>query len=87
METAPPPSVGYGFIGLGSMGYSMCTNLRSKIPSSSKLYICDVVPSVLERFTKDWQGSGEVIIVKTPKEVADHAVSVLCQSEETGPRH
>lgn len=64
-----------GLIGLGSMGYPMCSNLHSKISTDSGLYICDVNKSVLQRFRAETHGIASVIVLDTPKEVAERSVS------------
>lgn len=41
-STSGPPDANYGFIGLGNMGFGMAKNVRQKIPSSSKLIVCEL---------------------------------------------
>lgn len=77
MFTTPDvlPAVTYGFIGLGTMGYHMARNLRSKIPGSSTLVVCEINTPRLERFIAETEGLLKV--AKTPKEVAELAVCVF----------
>ena len=67
-----PPSVTYGFIGLGVMGYGMAKNLRSKIPKSSTLVICELIEQRRDQFVAEAEGSLKV--AHSPKEVAEQAV-------------
>jgi 3-hydroxyisobutyrate dehydrogenase len=53
----------------------MARNLRQKLPSSSKLYINDVVPSVPERFATEFGSLGPVEICPNAAEVAKCSVS------------
>ncbi|EJD07027.1 3-hydroxyisobutyrate dehydrogenase [Fomitiporia mediterranea MF3/22] len=61
-----------GFIGLGNMGWWMAMNLRKKLPKSTKLFIYDVVPSVLDKFSENAKlhDLGEVVICQSSREVA-----------------
>ena len=56
------------------MGYGMCTNIHSKIPSDAQLFICDINKSVLETFVKESPGSAEITVLDTPKEIAERSV-------------
>jgi hypothetical protein len=67
-----PPSVTYGFIGLGVMGYGMAKNLRSKIPKSSTLVICELVEKRRGQFVAETEGLLKV--AHSPNEVAEQAV-------------
>lgn len=58
------------------MGYRMCTNVHEKMPSDGKLFICDVNQSVLHTFVQEAKGQAEVKILKTPRDVAQHAVRI-----------
>ncbi|KAI9808856.1 MAG: hypothetical protein M1827_007179 [Pycnora praestabilis] len=69
------PHATYGFIGLGSMGYPMAQNLRSKIPPSSKLVVCEVVKPQLERFVSETKG--DIEIGETPKEVVEKSDIII----------
>lgn len=55
------------------MGYPMAQNLRSKMPATSILVICDIVESVLDKFTSET--SGRIKIANTPREVSQQSVS------------
>ena len=71
----PDPDLRYGFIGLGIMGWGMANNLRSKIPKSSSLVVCEIVKPRLE----DWvaQAPGAVSVASSPRDVAERSVSGL----------
>lgn len=62
----------YGFIGIGVMGWGMAKNLRAKIPTSSKMIICELVDERREKFVAETEGIIE--IAANPKEVAESAV-------------
>lgn len=72
--TAPPeaPDATYGFIGLGNMGFGMAKNVRQKIPSTSKLIVCELVRSQRDEFCSTIEGDIET--VETPKEIAQKCV-------------
>jgi 3-hydroxyisobutyrate/3-hydroxypropionate dehydrogenase len=55
------------------MGYPMAKNLRSKIPASSKLIVCEVVKQVRDQFVETTEG--EISTAENPQEVATQAVS------------
>src|SRR5579859_7136680 len=59
-------------VGLGNMGYPMCTHIRAKIPGSAPLYIFDLNTKVLEKFVETNKGKGEIIIAKSPRDVVEH---------------
>src|SRR5271156_7223977 len=59
------------------MGFPMCTHVRAKIPSSSPLYIYNISQPVLEKFVSKNQKNGEIIIAKSPREVAEHSDLVI----------
>ncbi|EJD07026.1 uncharacterized protein FOMMEDRAFT_17459 [Fomitiporia mediterranea MF3/22] len=61
-----------GFIGLGNMGWWMSLNLRKALPKSTKLYIYDIVTSILDKSAENarTQGLGEVVICQSSREVA-----------------
>ena len=67
-----PPDATYGFIGLGVMGWGMANNLRSKIPESSTLIVCELVKERRDKFVAE--SKGKVETAETPKEVAERAV-------------
>src|SRR5579859_5535824 len=71
---------GLTFLGLGNMGYPMCVHVRAKIPSSAPLYIYDLATPVLEKFVEQNKSKGEIIIAKSPREVAenvDYLITIL----------
>ena len=74
---SPPgaPEVTYGFIGLGNMGFGMAKNVRQKIPSSSKLIVCELNKSARDEFCKTIEGSIET--AENPKEVAEKCVRMF----------
>lgn len=43
----PSATTTYGFIGLGQMGHGMAKNIRSRIPPSCVLLICDINEKVV----------------------------------------
>ncbi|KAL5528337.1 hypothetical protein ACEPAF_7473 [Sanghuangporus sanghuang] len=61
-----------GFIGLGNMGWWMSLNLRKALPKSTKLFIYDIIPSILDNFAENAKiyGLGEVVICNSSREVA-----------------
>jgi 3-hydroxyisobutyrate dehydrogenase len=59
------------------MGYPMCTHVRAKIPSSSPLYIYDLAQPILEKFVAKNKHHGEIIIAKSPRDVAEHADIII----------
>ena len=67
-----PPDATYGFIGLGNMGFGMAKNVREKIPSSSKLIVCELVTSQRDKFVKEIEGDIEV--AETPKQIGEKCV-------------
>jgi len=54
------------------MGFPMCTHLRAKIPRSAPLYIYDIATPLLEKFVAKNQHNGEIIVAKSPRDVAEH---------------
>ncbi|OIW34926.1 hypothetical protein CONLIGDRAFT_31149 [Coniochaeta ligniaria NRRL 30616] len=64
-------SLNVGFIGLGAMGYPMASNLVTKLPQGSKLYVFDVSKLATETFTKSHPTSSESC--DSPRTVAEHA--------------
>ena len=65
----------YGFIGLGVMGWGMANNLRSKIPESSSLCVCEISKERLIKWLA--QAPGPVSVAETPKEVVEQSVSCI----------
>lgn len=55
----------------------MAKNLRAKIPESDTLTVFDVNAASLEKFSQEATPAG-VVIAKSPREVVENAVSVLC---------
>jgi hypothetical protein len=68
-----PPSVTYGFIGIGVMGFGMAQNLRSKIPKNETLVLCEINQPRRDQFVTE--NPGPIKIANSPKEVAELAVS------------
>ena len=66
------PEATYGFIGLGNMGFGMAKNVRQKIPSSSKLIVCELVKAQRDEFVSTIEGDIET--AENPKEVAEKCV-------------
>ena len=69
---ASPSDATYGFIGLGNMGFGMAKNVRQKIPTTSKLVVCELVKSQRDEFCSTVEGTIET--AETPKEVAEKCV-------------
>ena len=71
-------SITYGWIGIGNMGYGMAMNIATKKPQKSKLFIYDVNSEQMEKFVVDASAKGVegVETAKTPREIAERAVSV-----------
>ena len=61
----------------------MAKNLRAKIPEGDTLTIFDVNSASLEKFSQEATPSG-VVVAKSPREVAEKAVSERCSSTHTG---
>jgi 3-hydroxyisobutyrate dehydrogenase len=74
-ESKGMPSVTYGFIGIGRMGFPMALNLRAKMPAASKLVVCDVNKAHVDDFLVQSRSLGPVEIASSPKEVAELCVS------------
>ncbi|OJD27971.1 3-hydroxyisobutyrate dehydrogenase [Blastomyces percursus] len=74
----------WGFIGLGQMGYSMARNLRSKIPKSDTLIICDVNAKTTEQFVQE-QPDLKVKVATSPQQVALESETIITSLPE--PRH
>ncbi|KAI8388003.1 3-hydroxyisobutyrate dehydrogenase [Radiomyces spectabilis] len=67
-----------GFIGLGQMGHGMAKNLAEK--SKRELYIYDVNPGAVERFSKEYPG---VKPASCPEEIAEKASTVITMLPES----
>lgn len=63
----------YGFIGLGVMGWGMANNLRSKVPETASLCVCEISKERLVKWVA--QSPGPVSVANTPKEVIEQSVS------------
>ncbi|KAI0203785.1 3-hydroxyisobutyrate dehydrogenase, variant [Astrocystis sublimbata] len=77
MSTATDPSIRYGFIGVGVMGWGMAMNLREKIPKEAQMKICEISESRRNSFVQEVQGKGVVNIANSPKEVAEQSDVVI----------
>lgn len=75
MSIATDPSIRYGFIGVGTMGWGMAMNLRQKTPKDAKMVICEISESRRNQFIQEVQGKGAVTVANTPREVAEQSVS------------
>ncbi|KAK5951428.1 hypothetical protein OHC33_007484 [Knufia fluminis] len=71
------PAVTYGFIGIGVMGFPMAQNLRRRIPSSSKLIICEINKSAVDKFLCETQPSENISVASTPKEIAQQCDIII----------
>lgn len=70
-----PPGGTYGFIGLGNMGYGMAKNVREKMPSASKLIVCELNAEQRDKFVQEYKDVGAgVQAVESPKQVAEACV-------------
>ncbi|KAL4871281.1 hypothetical protein BDV12DRAFT_206809 [Aspergillus spectabilis] len=67
----------YGFIGLGQMGHGMAKNLRSKIPSSDKLYIYDINAETVKRFKEEFGNPENIIIASSLVEIGENSGAIL----------
>ncbi|KAJ9643671.1 hypothetical protein H2204_001816 [Knufia peltigerae] len=76
-ESGGMPNVNYGFIGIGRMGFPMALNVRAKMPSGSKLVVCDVDQSQVERFLHQSKSLGPVEAASCPKEVAEQCDVII----------
>lgn len=66
-----PASV--GFIGLGTMGFPMASNLITKLATGSKLFVYDVSADAVGKFQAKHQES--VVPCNSAKDVAERCVS------------
>jgi 3-hydroxyisobutyrate dehydrogenase len=76
-EDGGMPSVTYGFVGIGRMGFPMALHFRAKMPAGSKLVVCDVNESRVKEFLQQAKYLGPVDVASCPKEVAEQCVSGL----------
>ena len=61
-----------GFVGLGAMGMPMAGHLAAKLPDETRIYVFDVVQSLVEKICSNH--GGKVSSCSSAKEVADKAV-------------
>jgi len=61
-----------GFIGLGAMGMWMASHLAEKVSKSTKLYVFDIVPALVDDICLKYPDT--VIKSTNPKELIDHSV-------------
>lgn len=59
------------------MGYSMAVNLRSKLPASWTVLICDVSTAAIEKFKTQMAGKGPVDVVTTGYDAVQRANTVI----------
>jgi hypothetical protein len=52
----------------------MASQLASKLPSETVLYIYDVVPAILEKFAAEFKGKRTVVICDSARQVAEKSV-------------
>lgn len=64
-----------GFIGLGAMGYLMAEQLMRKLPSTSKIYVFDIAPSVTKQLSSE--SGGKIFPCSSAQEVAEKSVGPL----------
>ena len=69
------PSVTYGFIGIGRMGFPMAIKFRAEMPAASKFVVCDINKAHVEDFLEQSRSLGPVEVALSPKEVAEQCVS------------
>ena len=56
------------------MGWGMAQNLRVKMPKEYTLVICELVEARREKFIAEVEGL--IVVAKSPREVAERAVSI-----------
>lgn len=59
------------------MGFQMAGNIRKKMPSSSTLYIFDVVEAACQRFIDKFDTFGPIKICRSSKEVAERSKTLI----------
>lgn len=57
------------------MGYGMALNLRSKLDSSTTVYVCDVNAEAIARFKTEMEAQGPIEVVVNAFEALQVAVS------------
>lgn len=70
-----PTLSGYGFIGLGNMGFGMALNLRRKMSKDATLNVCELDESRRTAFKEEASALGPVKVFTSPKELANVSVS------------
>lgn len=66
-------SLKLGFVGLGAMGLPMASNLISKAPGDSTLFVYDILEGSMNKLARKHPKSVE--LCRSPREVAQKAVS------------
>ncbi|KAK4505803.1 hypothetical protein PRZ48_003768 [Zasmidium cellare] len=61
---------GYGFIGLGNMGFGMALNIRGKLPKETTLNVCELDEHRRMEFKEQASAYGPVEVSNSPKELA-----------------
>ncbi|EEH42057.1 3-hydroxyisobutyrate dehydrogenase [Paracoccidioides lutzii Pb01] len=84
-STSRPRNATWGFIGLGQMGFPMARNLRSKIPESDTLIICDSNPKVTQQFVQEVASGLKVEVAASPQQLARESETIITSLPE--PRH
>jgi 3-hydroxyisobutyrate/3-hydroxypropionate dehydrogenase len=59
------------------MGYSMAVNLRSKLPSTQHLLICDVSQTLLDKFQKENASKGSIEVIPSGYEAIQRANTLI----------
>jgi 3-hydroxyisobutyrate dehydrogenase len=59
------------------MGYPMAVNLRSKLPATSTVLVCDVSEAAIAKFREQMAGKGPVEVVKSGYEAVQRADTVI----------
>ncbi|KAF3403704.1 3-hydroxyisobutyrate dehydrogenase [Penicillium rolfsii] len=69
-----------GFIGLGAMGMWMARNVAAKTPSSHRIYVYDIVPSLRQEICNFYPG--KVFEAFSPQEVAENTEIIITMLPE-----
>ncbi|CZR54236.1 related to 3-hydroxyisobutyrate dehydrogenase [Phialocephala subalpina] len=69
-----------GFIGLGAMGRPMAGHLASKLPSQTRIYVYDVVESVVDEVCKEFPD--KVLKGSSAKDVAEKSETIITMVPE-----
>ncbi|KAK9371768.1 6-phosphogluconate dehydrogenase [Lipomyces chichibuensis] len=74
-----PGRASWGFIGLGQMGYNMAKNLRSKIPPSDTLFICDTNANATAKFVQELSATDkfDIRVAKSARELAEKSETII----------